>query len=87
VNQHTQTVKRLVVEALMLDVPPDEIGEDASLRATLGVDSVGFLEILTALEDEFDVALLDADTRIETTDSVAQLADRLQAALAGRDPA
>jgi acyl carrier protein len=84
VENQTQAVKRLIVEALMLDISPDEIEDSASLRGTLGVDSVGFLEVLTALEDEFEVVLLDANTRLETTDSVLQLATRLNAALAGR---
>jgi acyl carrier protein len=85
VDDRMMAVKRLIVEALMLDTDPCEIGDNASLRECLGVDSVGFLEILTALEDAFDVVLLDADTRVETTDSVARLVGRLDAALAERD--
>ena len=52
-----ERVKQTVVEALMLDIAPEELGDDENLSERLGLDSVGFLEVLTALEDEFDVEI------------------------------
>jgi len=68
-------VKETIVEALMLNLEPEGIGDDEALSEKLGIDSVGFLEILTALEEEFDVEIRDPAVNRRTTGTVRQLAE------------
>ena len=60
-----QSVKRLIVEALMLeDVVPDEIVDDAPLFGEgLGLDSIDALELAIAIDKRFGVKIEAEDER------------------------
>ena len=60
-----QSVKRLIVEALMLeDVVPDEIVDDAPLFGEgLGLDSIDALELAIAVDKRFGVKIEAEDER------------------------
>lgn len=61
-NAVQQRVKEVIVRALDIDIPPDEIGTSASLMEDgLGLDSVSILEIITGLEEEFEISITDED--------------------------
>ena len=48
-------VKDLISE--QLDVKADEITEDSSIQDDLGADSLDVVDLVMALEDEFDVEI------------------------------
>jgi acyl carrier protein len=80
-----ERVKQTVVEALMLDIAPEELGDDENLSEKLGLDSVGFLEVLTALEDEFDVEIKNPGLTRLSAPTVRKLAEVVSQAQGERD--
>lgn len=63
-------IKKMIVERLFLDVEPDDIGDDAPLMETYGIDSVALFELVVGLEDEFGVVMEDVDFQIDTFKTV-----------------
>lgn len=55
----TAVVKQLVAGALGLSV--ERVGDDATRGKLRGWDSIGHVEVVSALEDHFAVKLEDAD--------------------------
>jgi acyl carrier protein len=70
-----EQVKQTVINALMLDLTPEELGDDDNLSEKLGLDSVGFLEVLTALEEEFGVAIQNPDVTRRSAFTVRKLGE------------
>mgnify|MGYP006274066059 CR=1 FL=1 len=70
-------LKELIVERLFLDISPDEIETDEPL-SEYGVDSFLLLEVIVAIEEEFDVKIEQSDIRAETLRSVQTLAELVQ---------
>ena len=71
VKSLTQRVKRIIVQALQLDIAPNEIDEDELLFGVgLGAESVAALEVVFALEEEFGIEVDDEELQIELFDSV-----------------
>ena len=52
-------VKAVVVD--QLNVEEDEVVEDASFIDDLGADSLGIVELVMALEEEFGISIPDED--------------------------
>ena len=73
-----QTLKELIVERLFLDIEPEEIDTDTPL-AEYGVDSFLLLELIVALEEQFDVKFDQSDITSENLKSVRTMADLIQA--------
>jgi acyl carrier protein len=72
----TRRVKRVIIEALHLNVDPDEIPDDETIfGGGLGADSTAALEVLFAVEEEFGIEVEDEDLRVEMFDSVRALRD------------
>jgi acyl carrier protein len=69
---------QVLVDELGLDA--DKIREDANFEEDLEVDSLGVVELLMALEDEFGVKIPDEDA--ENIHTVGQAIDLVQAKLA-----
>ena len=70
----TRRVKQALVQALGLDVNPDEIDDNEPLFGEgLGADSIASLEIVFALEEEFGFEVDDEDLQVELFDSVRTL--------------
>jgi len=67
-------IKKMIVERLFLNVTPGEIEDDAALMETYGIDSVALFELVVGLEDEFAVAMEDADFQVSTFQSVDSIA-------------
>ena len=58
-------VKQIVVEQLGVD--EDQVTEDAAFMDDLGADSLDTVELVMALEEEFDVEISDEDAeKIQT---------------------
>lgn len=71
----TTRVRELVIEALQLPVEPEQIDVDEPLfGGDATVDSMGSLEIIAALEREYDFHFPDDDLRVELFDSIRSLA-------------
>ncbi|NLY29722.1 MAG: acyl carrier protein [Firmicutes bacterium] len=54
-----EKVKEIVVEQLGVD--PDEVTNEASFVDDLGADSLDLVELVMALEEEFDLEIPDED--------------------------
>jgi len=79
-----QEIKRVIVEALNLDTPPEEIQDDAPLFGEgLGLDSIDALEIAMALEKRFAIKVQPDKETKRFFFSIATLADLVRQRLAG----
>lgn len=67
----------------ILEVPVEQIHEDADLKGELDVDSLQQLELAVVLEERFGI-VLDADDLSEIN-SIDQMAERALRKLRGRD--
>lgn len=70
-------LKQVLIDELGLE--EDKIAEDASFEEDLEVDSLGVVELLMALEDEFEVQIPDEDA--ENIRTVGQAIDLVVAKL------
>jgi len=75
-------IKRILVDVLELDVPPEQIRDDDLLFAHgMGVDSVEALEIITAVEGRFDVKIHEDDIGLAMFQDVSSIAEVVESAL------
>lgn len=58
-----------------LDIDPEKIVEDATFIEDLGADSLDLLQLLTALEDEFELTI--PDEQFESISTVGDVLDIL----------
>lgn len=66
-----ELVKKITAE--QLDIAEDEISDDASFQDDLGADSLDQVELVMALEEEFDVQIPDEDAeKISTVDAAVK---------------
>jgi acyl carrier protein len=72
-----ERLKEVLVSELGLDA--DKISEDASFEQDLEVDSLGVVELLMALEDEFGVKIPDEEA--EDIHTVGQAVDMVHGKL------
>lgn len=56
--------------ATVLDLQPEEIPETVDLTSALFIDSLVVLEIIVAIEQEFDFSIDDDDNVLEILDSL-----------------
>lgn len=68
-------IRKILSTELFVEVPPEQIGLDDSLRASYGLDSLGFVELRVQCEDMFDVRVSDEDFSPENFHSVRTVAD------------
>lgn len=73
-------VKKIIVEQLGVD--EDEVTPDASFVDDLGADSLDIVELVMAMEEEFDIEIPDDDAeKIQTIgDAIAYVRERAAAA-------
>jgi len=62
-----EKVKAIIVEQLDLDVDPSELNNNASFVDDLGADSLDTVELVMALEEEFECEIPETDAdKIQT---------------------
>ena len=81
VNELKQTIKKLMVENLMLQITADEITDDKPLFGPegLGLDSVDALQLVVALDKNFGLKIPDPAAAKEILVSVNTIAAAVQA--------
>ena len=66
-----EKVKNIIVE--QLNISKDSVTKDASFIDDLGADSLDVVELIMALEEEFDMEIPDADAeKIVTVENVVE---------------
>lgn len=78
-EQVSERLTAVLVSELGLDA--SKINDEAHFEEDLDVDSLGVVELLMALEDEFDVKIPDEDA--ESIMTVGQAVDLVHGKLAG----
>ena len=75
-----EKVKEIIVE--QLDVQADQVTEDASFIEDLGADSLDTVELVMALEENFDIEIPDEDAeKIKTVrDAVSYIDEHVKSA-------
>jgi len=58
-NEIFNKIKDIVVEEL--GISPDKVTEDARFIEDLGADSIGVMELVMKMEEEFDLKIPDED--------------------------
>ncbi len=76
-NSIEERVKKIIIE--QLGVKPEEVTNDASFVEDLGADSLDTVELVMALEEEFECEIPDEDAEKITT--VQQAIDYIKAHL------
>ena len=69
-----ERVKEIIVEQLGVD--PEEVTQEASFVNDLGADSLDTVELVMALEEEFDMEIADEDA--EKLDTVGKATDYIK---------
>jgi acyl carrier protein len=64
-SQIEQKVREIIVEQLGVD--PEQVTQEASFVDDLGADSLDTVELVMALEEEFDLEIPDEDAEKMTT--------------------
>ncbi|WP_242910579.1 acyl carrier protein [Actinomadura terrae] len=72
------TIKNVLIDELFVDVRPEEIGLDDGLRATVGLDSLGFTELRVECENRFGVTISDEDFVPENFTSIRSLSELIR---------
>ena len=79
-NELKNRIKNLMVENLMLQVTPGEIGDDLLLfgPGSLGLDSVDALQLVVALDKNFGLKIRDPEAAKEILRNVTSIAHAVQ---------
>ena len=74
-----QRVKNILLD--ILDIDEEQIVPTASLRSDLGASSVDLVEIIAALENEFDLDIPDSEAQsVRTVGAIIEYVQRKTAA-------
>jgi acyl carrier protein len=78
-------IKRILVDTLALDIPPEQIRDDDALFAHgMGVDSAEALEIVTAVEAHFGIRIHEEEIGLAMFQDVTSIAAVVEEALAAK---
>jgi acyl carrier protein len=75
-----EKVKKIVIEQLSVD-PPDKVTPQSKFMEDLGADSLDTVELVMALEEEFDIEIPDeaAEQIISVQDAVDYINNKVTA--------
>jgi acyl carrier protein len=76
----TEDIKQLMVENLMLQVTPAEIGDEQTLfgPGSLGLDSVDALQLVVALDKQYGLKIADPEAARSVLQSVASMTEAVR---------
>jgi len=79
INVIKQDIRRLMVENLMLQISPEEIGDDQPLfgPGSVGLDSVDALQLVVALDKNYGLKVADPEAARQILQSVNTIADAI----------
>jgi len=80
-----QDIRKLMVENLMLQISPEEIGDDQPLfgPGSVGLDSVDALQLVVALDKNYGLKIADPEAAkqiLKSVNSITEAVARHQAA-------
>jgi acyl carrier protein len=82
-NEIIQEIKRIFVEDMQLNVIPEEIPDNYSLlESGLALDSILIAELITRIEDQFEVQFDDEVLKAELFNNISILAGFVEQRLA-----
>ena len=72
-----QNIRKLMVENLMLQISPEEIGDDQPLfgPGSVGLDSVDALQLVVALDKAYGLKVSDPEAAKKILQNVNSIAD------------
>lgn len=76
-SQTKEKLKSVLIKALRLECGPEAIPE-SNVAEQLGIDSIKSLEFLVWVENEFGIAIDDADLSVQLIDSLDTLASYVE---------
>ncbi|MGW4384132.1 acyl carrier protein [Kitasatospora sp. NPDC004531] len=85
-----QTIKSILESDVLVEVAPEQMALDDSLRDVYGLDSLGFVELRVRCEEAFGITIDQDDFSPEhfgTLGGVVGLVERLIADSRGAEPA
>jgi len=68
-----QRVKELIVDRMPVKRSPARLRDEDSLTYDLGIDSLGMVQLVVALEKEFEICIDDRDLSLDTFASVGSV--------------
>jgi acyl carrier protein len=80
-DQTIQTLKRILVRDLFVEISEDAIGPDDGLQTTLGLDSISFVELRVKCEEVFGIIIEDQEfspDNFRTLNLLARFVERKQ---------
>lgn len=79
-----EAVRGLLIETLELTQKPEELHRDTALFGALPeLDSFGVVQLVTAIEDQFDITIDDDEFGAELFETVGSLSDFVEAKRGG----
>ena len=77
-------LKKILVEDLFVSIPEGEIKLEDSLSSDLGVDSVGWVELVTILEEKYGIEITGDEAASENLRTLDRLSSLVLAKIAAR---
>ena len=80
-DQTIQTLKRILVRDLFVEISEDAIGPDDGLQTTLGLNSISFVELRVKCEEVFGIIIEDQEfspDNFRTLNLLARFVERKQ---------
>jgi acyl carrier protein len=57
-------LRKFIVDELFVDISEEDLKSDMSLRDEIGVDSIGFVELISFVKNRFNTNILGEDQRV-----------------------
>lgn len=71
-------IRSFIIETFLFDAADAEFGDDESLLDSGIIDSTGVLELVSFIEEEFDIEVKDEELIPENLDSLDKLASYIE---------
>lgn len=70
-----EDLKHILVDELFVEIPKEEIDEKDQLFTGIGLDSIGFIEMVTIIEDKYKVKIENEENLPENSNTLGSFAD------------